>query len=352
MFPETEILKRGNSIFLIFDSRIYSISNAEETNKDHIYFSGLRFPLVSGRTLQEEESAYYRRNATQILGEAKTIEEQLDKKGGTDDLVREAEITLDINFFINHVARADNPHIKTTAYQPIELEFTVDGQLSLGNLSVFPKILEGNYLVANSRLYPLSPTENLSTVLVDGKNYTLDKSNLTIQELEKKFQERLTEELRLRVISRSKKCKELQITTENKRAENEHLVRQLGIRKTPFAYESGKEGFDFSIRRLYALIEGHYNHTTGKTYQRGYSAATFELVRGEIPSNLDARFAERVTPDSPFVVSSSSHCLGDLHIYGKDIEEKMLYLREVANTIATQGGFYQQSTSSSDDSSQ
>lgn len=348
MFPEIEMSKRGNSIFLIFDSRVYNVANASETNKDHVYLAGLRFPLVSGRTLKEEENSYFKRNAPKILDEARKIEEQLEKKGGIEDLVNEAEIVSDINCFIKRISKADNPYVKTTKYTPLKLEFTIDGQFSLEGLSVIPSIIEGNYLVANSRFYPLLPTNKLSTVLINEKNYTLDKSRLTIQEFEKKFQEKLTEELKLRAIARSKQYKELKIETENQKAENKHLVEQIGIRTTPFAYESGNEGFDFSIRRVYVLIKEHYNHTTGKSYEEGQSAATLELIRGEIPSKLDARFAERATPDSPFVVSTLPHCLGSLHIRGKRIEEKMFYLRKVAVTIATKGGFYQYSTSSSE----
>ena len=65
----------------------------------------------------------------------------------------------------------------------------------------------------------------------------------------------------------------------------------------------------------------------------------------------DARFAERSDRNSPFVVSTASHCFGDLRLKGTAIEDHLLYLREAANTIETQGGFYQLASTSSDSSS-
>jgi len=348
MIPETEISKRGNSIFLVFDSRYYLASNATETNSDNVYLGGLTFPLVKARTLAEEEASYFRKNASTILGEAELIAAQIEKKEGTDELIQQLYNTAELNFFLKNIARADNPQSRIGQFQPQIIAQMPAGKLSLDGINITPTIITENVLAVNSRLYPLVGIDKPSIVFFGGRHYTLGSSKLSLEELAKQFQLRLAQELKLRVIARSSKCREVHQEIENLEGENSFLIKQLGVKANPFSYECGREGLDTSLRRVYALIDPHSNHTSDKSYAKGQSAVTLPISKGELGTDL--KFADRPDVNHPFVIHSHSNCYGDLKLVGTTLEDKMFYLREAANTVVTQGGFYQLSTSSSDSS--
>jgi hypothetical protein len=348
MFPQTELSKRGNSIFLLFDSRYYPASNAAQTSSDNIYLGGLTFPLTKSRTLAEEEATYLRRNSKAILEQVAHIEAQVEKGEGMEGLISQLNSAFDVNFFLNHIAREDNPLLKITPYQLRELSKLENGKSSLENIHIMPQVINENVVAINSRLYPLLNIDKPSTVFFGGNYYTLGKSKLTLDQAEKQYQASLAQELKLRAIARSSKCLEIHQGIENLIGENNHLIKDLKIKVNPYSYESGNEGFDTSIQRVYVLIDAHSNHTTGKSYAFGQTAATMPISHGEL--GTEARFAERLDCNSPFVVNNGSHCFGDLKLHGTSLEDKIFYLREVATTIGTQGGFYQLPTTSSDSS--
>jgi hypothetical protein len=227
MFPQTKISSRGNSIFLIFDSRYYVASNAATTASDNVYFGGLTFPLIKSGTLAEEETSYLKRNSKTILEEASKIEAQVET-AGTADLTTKLNTNFELNFFLKNIARADNPQIKIKEYNPRKISELPTGKISIENIAISSEILNENFLGVNARLYPLVEVEQPSVVFFGGRNYTIGKSKFTLEEVEQKYQTDLTQELKLRAIARSSKCREMHQELENLTGENNLLIKQMG----------------------------------------------------------------------------------------------------------------------------
>ncbi|MEI7718852.1 MAG: hypothetical protein WCI72_03205, partial [archaeon] len=347
-FPETELSKRGNSMFLIFDSRYYPASNAEVTNGDNIYFGGLTFPLSRGRTLAEEEATYLKRNSKSILEEVAKIEKQVEKTEEANSLLQQLSTVSEINFFLKNIAREDNPLQRTTTYIPVNLSELPTGDFSLDNISIMPNIVSENFLAVNSRLYPIRGIDKPSIVYFGGSHYTLGRSTLTLAEAEKQFQTRLAQELKLRAIARSSKCREIHQEIENLKGENDLLVNQLGVRVTPYSYESGNEGYDLTLRRIYAPLIPHYNYTSEKSYSVGQSAVSLPLNKGVLGTDL--KFVERQNANSPFSIHPHANCYGDLKLHGPTMEDHIIYLREAVTTVEDKQAFYQLTSTSSDSS--
>lgn len=346
MLPESDFYRRKNLMFLIVGMRYYNVENAQPVNKDYLELCSLRFPLKQGRMLTDEENSYLKINK-KILQNLKTeIEKEITKKGAhLNDIKIDVETKEDILFFLSKICKPHNQKVdKNNKIQGEEQEsfrfFLEDNEL------IFPRIINKDYAVINKRLYPLKTTENPVFVSLNSQNYTIDVSNKTVEEVESTFQRFLKEKIRIQALKDSVKTKELEKKISNLNVEIASLEIELNVSKFVHCYETGDIGYDFTSKLVYWLIPAHYNHTTGKSYEEGQSAATLPLQGGKIGNTW--RFAERKNRNSQFVTRSESHCLG-FSLVGDSLEEKMQFLHTFANVVKENGAFYQISGSSNDD---
>lgn len=332
-------------MFLILNGRYYTTSNSSENCSNFVIFEDLKFPLNPGRTLIDEEQAYLKKNSKIIKDRGQEIEKQVSQGKGLEDLTKEVELLTDQIFFLDSIVKADNPNLQVNKYYySINSGFDEKFQSSTLFLS---KILNENVIVANGRIYPLVEINQDSYIHFDNKNYVFEASNKTVEDIEKLFNQEVEQELEAIARRNSTKFKELTEKIIELESQRKYLIKDLKIEQYPFCLEAGDLGYDMQTKCIYVLIRPHNNHTSGGSYGEGQSAATLSFANLVLANN--ALFAERPDRNSRFTISTRSHCFGDLKLYGTSLEDKMLYLREVANTIGTKGGFYQQTTS--DDSS-
>jgi hypothetical protein len=335
MAPPTEFSKRSNLMFLIIDGRYYTASNSALAEEDYLSMCGLRFPLTQGRTLIEEEKGYLKKNEGSLKSMRSEIEKEINNGRGIEELTLSLELAEDLNFFLTNICQEDNPHLQLSNLPsfagPVNRAYH-------GYASMMTVIFSGDHAIINRRVYPLQKTDKPSFVFLCGQHYTLASSRMTVEDVESRFQEILTQQLKFQAIQDSNKVKEISGDLALADAKNEALLHDLKVQRYKYCFECGDKGFDTYARVIYCPIPAHYNSTSGKSYSEGQSAATLPFSKKVIGTS--AMFAERLDRDHPFIVSSQNHCLGTLKLHDNSIEEKIYFLRGFASEVKMNGAFY------------
>jgi len=345
MFPETDFYRKRNLIFLIIDHTYYNISNSGDVNENYLNLCELRFPLTKGRSLLDEEKNYIKKNSKKLQDFKTEIEKQITKEGKHIGSIKESlEVQEDIHFFLSKICQPHNPDAAGTGTESSvqRTEYSIDCEESL----ILPQILNENYAIINQRIYPLQQIQEPIFVSLEGKNYTINTSIATPEEVEGNFQKILEERIKVQALSDSKKVGEILQNIDNLQEKIIHLTLKLNAKKYDSCYECGDIGYDFRSRLVYWLIPAHYNETTGKSYGEGQSAGTLSLIKKNLGTTL--KFADRNERNSPFRISSKNHCHGDLKLGGNSLEDKMAYLRAFRMQVDKEKKFYQSAASTND----
>lgn len=332
MLAETDFHKRKNLMSIIVQGRYYNTSNSAAVESNYLTLCGLRFPLVRGRTLIEEEQSYVRKNDKTIQQLKAAFEKEIDANGKTlDELKREVDTKEDVAFFISNICV---PHARTS--KPIEEKQT--RILYQSNEPIFPTIINKNCAIINGRVYPLNRVSEPVFANLDNANYTIGSAETTVDGIESKFQNILMQRIRAMAINNSKKSKEFLDKTRQLDEKILSLETVLKVAKHAYSYEFGDLGYDTQIGSVYWLIEPHYNKTTGRNYSEGQSAATLKLTNKQLGTT--GIFAERDSRNQPFVCVTSSHCMG-FGLVGTTLEDKMQYLKTFASVVKRNGAIHE-----------
>ncbi|MBU3913751.1 MAG: hypothetical protein KKB21_03395 [Nanoarchaeota archaeon] len=328
MLPETDFHRRRNLIFAIIDGRYYNASNSMPVVCNYLTLCDLRFPLSSGRKIDEEEAGYSKKHKELLLKRKSEFEKEFNSGRGTSELEKELEILEDTAFFLEYLCKQHNFHLKVEEPQSY-IQITD----SLINESpIFPEIIKGNHVVINRRVYPLEEIAQPVFINLNGKNYTILPSKMKVEDIERRFHEVLESRLRFQAMKDSEKVNELNWKTSILKEKIKIFIRDIKVSVYPHCYECGELGFDTSARCIYWLISPHHNETTGRRYSEGQCAAALHFSRKNLSTS--AVLAERANRNSAFIINSTSPCMG-FSFVGNTTEDKMFYLRKWATNVET-----------------
>jgi hypothetical protein len=341
MFPETDFHRLGATIFLIIGGRYYNASHSEAANENYLTLCSLRFPLKRGRTIQEEEANYFKKNSGTLAKCKEEIGKQINLSDSCfQEIQRDISEKEEILFFLDNICKPHNGKVKAekSAVQAYRERISVLSPEVYEEGPILPKMLDKNYLAINGRLYPLLEEKAPVFVSLEGKNYTIQGSDRTIDQIESDFNKILHQRIKRQVIKNSGMVEDLEGKANNLQEEINSLITNLNVSVYPHCYEFGDIGYDKKIMSVYWLIAPHHNKTTGKSYGEGQSAGTLRLNKGELATS--ALFADRGDRNSQFTISTSSHCLG-FSLRGNSLEDKMQYLHTFANVVNKNGAFHE-----------
>lgn len=344
-FAETELHRRAarQLMMVIRGGRYFMGANTDETEGDSLSFSGLTFPLRAGSSLLDEETQYIASQRKAILALEEQTEKEITQGAGLEKLRQRNKNSKNLSFFLNHICKEENWELKIEGAR--EVNFSgVGTKRPIGQL--WNSILGGDVVIVNQRVYPLVHSDVPSFVYLGGQNFRFGASQMTTDEIEDRFKEELRERTKRNCMTKSKFADQIARESEVLEAENDALIKSLGIQRFSGNYECGHLGFDSVGSLVYHLIPAHYNQTTSRSYEEGQSAAVTPLTEKDISPSV--RFADRNSMNDPFQISGQSHCFGDCILQGNEFADKMYFLKAVANLIHENGAFYQVSNSSSD----
>jgi len=344
MFPETDFYRKKNLMFLIVSATYYNTGNSKAVDTNYLTLCELRFPLTKGRSLIDEETSYLKRNNQRFQDFRQEVERQINEEGRHLEAIKQnLEIQEDVYFFLSQICQPHNPNSFEANVKASVGENQFD--LEYNKKPIFPQLLQKDCAIINQRVYPLDQTQEPIFVSLDGKNYTISSSTGRVEDVETNFQKILEERIRMQALRDSKRVDDLKGKISNLQEKIVSLGLALNAKKYTHCYECGDIGYDFTSKLVYWLIPGHDNHTTGKNYGEGQSAATLPLKNQTIETT--PKFAERKNRDYQFETSSKDHCLG-FKLVGNSPEEKMQFLHTFVNVVINNGAFYQISNSNDD----
>lgn len=323
---------------LIINGRYYTATNAQITDMNYLALCGLRFPLKAGRQISDEEKSYMKQNSRCLQEFKIKTEKEINNEGRhLEEIKTDIETKKDIVFFLSNLCEPHNPFFLTE--DNAENKQQNKSNSIKENELIFPRIINTDYAIINKRLYPLKETSTPLFVNLNNKNYTIDTSNKTVEDVESYFQKSLEEKLKIQALKNSLKIKDFDKNINSLSDKIISLEVALKVSRFKHCYEFGDIGYDFSIKCVYWLIHPHYNKTTKKSYKQGQSAATISLNKGQLGTT--GQFAERKDRNHPFRISNEKHCMGGCKLVGNSNEDKMYYLHSFANTVKNKGGFHE-----------
>lgn len=340
---------------VIFGGRMYHPSNSSNDERDYFFLSNLRFPLRKGQTLEDFEKRYVKLNAQEL---EKTVKAEAEALGQLriDFLNKALSFKEDLMFFFKEICV---PYEKNTHNSEGITDFFSEDvavpeieKTEFSWRNVLPAILSINCALVNRRMYPLveSQKPDVPFANINQKKYEIRPAVCKAEDIEAKFLEFMTSQL---------KNKGLHEFTNNlkKSARMSELEKKIGsiellagVKKLTNAYEYGDIGYDFALKVVYWLIPAHYNYTAVTSYGDGLSAVTLKMDKKKL-ANTPA-FAFRNSINDPFIIHRHPNCYGGAsRCLGDTVDDIMAMLRACRMVVINEGRFYQEQTSSSDDSS-
>lgn len=344
--PATDFHRKGNLIFLLIDGRYHNVGNSADVDKNYLNLCGLTFPVMPGRKIADEEKDYLRKNAKDVKKLRDDIEKEVEGGKGIEYLTNELALYKGVDFFLTEICAKHNPHLKIRHFSFAQQDVAGLKPFS-SEQTYFDEIIKEDSLVVNGRVYPLRKSQKAEFVNLNGVNYTIDRSRVTVDDVEKKFHELLTGAIRSFVISNSDVPKKMEREILLLKRKIAVLTEDLKVKQYPHCFECGDIGFDTSIRSVYWLIPAHYNSTSCADYSEGQSAVSLPFANNDLIAA--ARFVDRANRNSPFSPHPHSNCYG-FGFAGSTLEDKMQYLHTCATVVFQNKRFYQEESSSSDGS--
>jgi hypothetical protein len=344
MPAETDFFKFGrrHQTFLIVGGRQFNASNSDDVDENYLDLCGTRLPLFPGRTLVDEEEAYLRRNRESLDDIEKKIEAEINTGRGIEDLNSELSISKDVHYFLREICAEYNYHVRLSSYQKKTQEHrTVDRKIPF-----MSETLKDDFLVMNMRLYPLVRSREPVFAKLNGQGYTIEKSRMKVEDVEKQFQDKIYSTSRAFIVASLEKTRNIESETAELKERSEILMNDLNVSRLPYALECGDLGFAKNLRGVYYLLAPHQNYTSEKSYGEGQSAVFMALTGGVLSGT--AQFVERNDRNSQFTVHPHSNCYGT-SCTGNTMEEKMLYLRVCKQVVESNNRFYQPESTTQND---